>query len=181
MPVCKKCSESFPNWVTIDGVRKNLSARHYCLDCSPWGKNNSKRLDKYEMIEGKEHKLCSVCQQHKPVTDYYLTRGHPMSACKDCQNQRTGDIARAIKNKAIQYKGGLCEDCKRSFPDCVYDFHHLDPSMKDFQISGQGVRNLDWCEIQSELDKCVLLCSNCHRLRHYDRCNPDYRNHRILS
>lgn len=181
MPTCKKCSESFPNWATIDGVRKNLSARHYCLDCSPWGKNNSKRLNKYETVDGVEYKLCSVCTNLKPTSDYYLTRGLPMSACKVCQNKRTGDAARDVKLRAIAYKGGCCLDCKGVFDQCVYDFHHLDPSEKDFKISGQGVRHLDWNVVQQELDKCVLLCSNCHRLRHYDRCNPDYRSHQIPS
>lgn len=181
MPICKKCSCSFPNWLVIDGRRRNLRARRYCLDCSPWGAHNSKRLDKYEMIDGVEHKKCSVCQVWISVDDYYKTRGSPMAACKRCQNQRTGDTARTIKSKAVAYKGGRCQDCQRSFADCVYDFHHIDPSQKDFSISGREVRHMTWTQIKRELDKCVLLCANCHRLRHYDRCNPDYKNHRNPS
>lgn len=181
MPTCKKCSSAFPNWLIIDGKRRNLRARRYCLDCSPWGQQNSKRLDKYEVIDGVEHKRCSVCKEWVSVEHYYKTRGHPMSACKHCQNRRTGDLARSVKARAVIYKGGQCEDCKQSFPDCVYDFHHLDPNEKDFAISGQGIRHMTWKQIQDELDKCTLLCSNCHRLRHYDRCNPCYRSHRTPS
>lgn len=181
MPTCKKCSSSFPNWLVIDGSRRNLGARRYCLECSPWGKGNSKRLDKYEMIDEVEHKKCSVCQNMKALNDFYHSRGYPGSACKTCQNDRTAKLARKVKSQAVAYKGGVCEDCERTFPDCVYDFHHLDSSEKDFSISGQGIRNLPWKTIKVELDKCALLCSNCHRLRHYDQSNPCYKNHRSPS
>ena len=181
MPTCKKCSSAFPNWLVIDGKRRNLRARRYCLECSPWVQQNSKRLDKYEVVDGIEHKKCSVCQAMKLLDDFYHSRGYPGSACKSCQNNRTRGLAQSIKEKAVTYKGGRCEDCKHSFPVCVYDFHHLDPSQKDFKISGQGVRHIKWDKIKRELDKCALLCSNCHRLRHYDHCNPCYRNHRIPS
>lgn len=39
-------------------------------------------------------------------------------------------------------------------------FHHLDPSKKDFGIGGAHSRS--WAVIQAELDKCILVCSNCH-------------------
>ena len=55
---------------------------------------------------------------------------------------------------------------------CGYDrcvealeFHHLDSSRKDFGISGQGYTR-SWRRIREELDKCVLLCANCHREVH---------------
>lgn len=44
MPDCLKCGAHFPNWVSIDGVKKNLASRKYCLDCSPWGEHNTKPL-----------------------------------------------------------------------------------------------------------------------------------------
>ena len=169
MPTCKKCSSCFPHWLVIDGSRRNLRARRYCLECSPWGKGNSKRLDKYHIVDDVECKKCSVCQEWISLTNYYYSKlGYPGSACKTCQNNRTGKLARDIKQKAVNYKGGSCEDCSGIFAACIYDFHHIDPSEKDFQISGQGIRRLSWEKIQVELDKCALLCSNCHRLRHYN-------------
>ena len=45
----------------------------------------------------------------------------------------------------------------------VYDFHHRDPSQKDFSIS-KNAKSFEKCK--QELDKCDLLCANCHRLRH---------------
>jgi hypothetical protein len=64
---------------------------------------------------------------------------------------------------AVEYKGGKCHDCGGVFPACVYDFHHLDSSKKDFMI---GRTNRGWDKLRPELDKCDMLCSNCHRIRH---------------
>ena len=67
-------------------------------------------------------------------------------------------------DQAIILLGGKCADCTTVFDKCVYDFHHLDPSEKEFTISD----NLSCAEDKfiTEVMKCVLLCANCHRLRH---------------
>ena len=70
---------------------------------------------------------------------------------------------RRNKLKAIEYLGGHCIDCKNEFPPYVYDFHHLDSTIKDLGIARIICRK--WENIVPELDKCVLLCANCHRIR----------------
>lgn len=70
------------------------------------------------------------------------------------------------KLKAIEYKGDKCFDCGETYPQCCYDFHHLDPTIKDANIAQLIGRNFE--KIKPELDKCVLLCSNCHRIRHFN-------------
>jgi len=73
------------------------------------------------------------------------------------------------KNKAIEYKGSECMDCHIKFPNnpsCIFDFHHLDPADKD--TDWQKLRQRSWIKITKELDKCILLCCNCHRIRHSD-------------
>jgi hypothetical protein len=44
MPCCKKCFNTFPNWTSVGGERKNLSRRKYCLNCSPFGLHNTAKL-----------------------------------------------------------------------------------------------------------------------------------------
>lgn len=66
----------------------------------------------------------------------------------------------AVKLRALEYKGSRCllcgyDRCKRALI-----FHHIDPEGKDFEI-GEG-RTRSWEALVKELDKCVLLCSNCH-------------------
>ncbi len=70
---------------------------------------------------------------------------------------------RINKLKAIEYLGGQCTDCKNTFPPYVYDFHHLDPKIKDSGIA--RIMGRTWEKIVPELNKCVLLCANCHRIR----------------
>jgi hypothetical protein len=67
---------------------------------------------------------------------------------------------RKIKMMAIAYKGGKCEICGYKKYQGVLDFHHLRD--KEFTIGNKGYTR-SWKKIQNELDKCVLLCANCHR------------------
>ena len=67
------------------------------------------------------------------------------------------------KEKLIEYKGGKCQICGYNKCISALEFHHLDPSQKDFNISG-GTKSFEKAKI--EVDKCVLVCSNCHREIH---------------
>ncbi len=70
-----------------------------------------------------------------------------------------------IKQWALDYKGNKCKYC--GYDKCIeaLEFHHINPDEKDFSISDRNIK-LDWEEIKKELDKCVLVCSNCHREIH---------------
>lgn len=75
----------------------------------------------------------------------------------------TSMYRRGIKAQAVKYKGGRCEIC--GYDKCMdaLDFHHLSPKEKDFNISG-GTKSFE--SIKPELDKCILVCANCHREIH---------------
>lgn len=64
-----------------------------------------------------------------------------------------------IKEKAVQYKGGKCSICGYNKCNHALDFHHLNPQEKEFIISG-GTRSFEFMKL--ELDKCILVCKNCH-------------------
>lgn len=70
-----------------------------------------------------------------------------------------------IKEKAVIYKGGKCSVCGYFKCSAALDFHHIDKRQKDFSISRYKV--FSWDKIKSELDKCVLMCANCHREIHH--------------
>lgn len=72
---------------------------------------------------------------------------------------------KTIRDKALAYKGGRCQRC--SYDRCAeaLEFHHLTSAQKDFGISSKGYTR-SWEKIRAELDKCVLLCANCHREVH---------------
>jgi transposase-like protein len=63
------------------------------------------------------------------------------------------------KKKLVEYKGGKCQVCEYDKSLNALHFHHLNPNEKDFSISG---KSLSFEKLKSEVDKCILVCSNCH-------------------
>lgn len=70
---------------------------------------------------------------------------------------------RRLKEQAVSYKGGKCQICGYNRYNGSLDFHHIDESQKDFSISGKSI---SFQRLKPELDKCILVCSNCHREIH---------------
>ena len=85
------------------------------------------------------------------------------------QKQRLRDARATNKQWAIDYKGGKCESCGL-VPEylVVLEFHHRDMNEKEFNISRESNMCLDSFKkkVTPELDKCALLCANCHRIEH---------------
>jgi hypothetical protein len=76
-----------------------------------------------------------------------------------------------LKVLGIIYKGSKCYKCGYDKYFEVLDFHHIDPSKKDFTISNQC--NRSWNKLKKELDKCVVLCPICHRELHVEQNKKD--------
>lgn len=66
-----------------------------------------------------------------------------------------------LRQLAREYRGGKCELCGYSKSQRALSFHHRDPKKKSFGISMKGLTR-SWEKIRLEIDKCVLLCANCH-------------------
>ena len=82
------------------------------------------------------------------------------------KNKLIATKAKRVENKlrAIQYLGGECSRCNGVFDPCVYDFHHKDPSNKSADPG--SLLHCSWETVFEEVSKCILLCSNCHRIIH---------------
>jgi len=70
-----------------------------------------------------------------------------------------------LREKAIEYKGGKCYFCGYNKFVGAMEFHHLDDQKKDFGLSMKGLTR-SWIKTKNEIDKCILVCSNCHRELH---------------
>ena len=83
----------------------------------------------------------------------------------DAQKQR------GLKRKweIVQERGGKCEKCGYNINLSAIEFHHLDPSQKDFQLDMRSLSNTSLETLKEELSKCIMICANCHRELH----NPD--------
>ena len=87
------------------------------------------------------------------------------------QKQRKGDKVKKWRKRKkwqlVLYKGGKCQICgyNKKIP-AVYDFHHRNPDEKEFGIAKDGrCRGIE--KLKKEVDKCNLLCKNCHAEIHY--------------
>ena len=99
----------------------------------------------------------SICQVCTKEFVYDRSKGHRKHQCNTCIVNRRRQL---VDQLALDYKGRKCcvcgyDRCKRSL-----QFHHLAPTQKDFLISGNW--GLSWEKLRKELDKCVLVCANCH-------------------
>ena len=68
---------------------------------------------------------------------------------------------RKIKLMAIEYKGGKCQACGYNKYPGALDLHHINGN-KSFGIGEKGYTR-SWEKVREELDKCILVCANCHR------------------
>ncbi|MEE3350582.1 MAG: hypothetical protein VZR09_11175 [Candidatus Gastranaerophilaceae bacterium] len=70
-----------------------------------------------------------------------------------------------LKEKLVAYKGGKCEIC--GYDKCItaLEFHHLNPDEKEFGIGTNDILSFE--KNKKEVDKCILVCANCHREIHY--------------
>lgn len=154
MPICRKCGQSFPNRIRENGRTKYLRNRKYCLECSPFGVHNTRQILKDSGPPSEGESKCEVCGR---IYTYKRGSGHTKKKCNSCNvNLRRF----ALKKKAVAYKGGCCQKCGYDKYIGNLTFHHLDPATKEFSISGGHCYK--WERQKAELDKCIMLCRNCH-------------------
>lgn len=161
MKQCRKCGDNIPSRMLIDGVYRNTQRRLYCLVCSPFGAHNTKKLSDADCnrpaltTETATTVTCTCACGRNYLYD--RRKGHTKQKCNSCNvNQRRF----SIKERCLAYKGGKCERCGYSRCARALVFHHNDPKEKEWGIGGNHSRK--WSDIVRELDKCQLLCANCH-------------------
>ena len=109
---------------------------------------------------------CNCCKKEKPYSDFYFSNGKlSQKVCKDCVRSKQKIKYHNRQEELNFFKSQ--HPCQKCGCDKFYliDFHHLDPSKKDFSISENTNAKLE--TLMKEIDKCVSLCSNCHREFHY--------------
>ena len=87
-------------------------------------------------------------------------------SCKKRASELGMRLTNERKHRLVAMLGGQCVDCGLvSEYDCLYQFHHTDPSQKNFNIS--KILTYKWETIVEEVKKCTLLCANCHFIREF--------------
>lgn len=175
--------------IQIIGEAPNLGARTAwhckCTRCgaekdivTAYIKNGRTRSCGCGCIEDNNHnlitstaKICAICGKTFTIG----ANGHTRKYCYECSPTQAKDnnskVARtktyrqSVKYALVAYKGGRCERCGYNKCMDALQFHHLDPNKKDFALS-KSTRSYE--ELKAEVDKCILLCANCHAEIHYE-------------
>lgn len=101
-----------------------------------------------------------------------MSRTFPSTRVVNPENERYNkymrDRGRKLRSRLQSVKNKPCLDCGRSFPHYVMDFDHV-RGEKKYNISHLASSTKSWETIQIEIDKCDLICANCHRIRTWSR------------
>jgi hypothetical protein len=106
--------------------------------------------------KGRRRTVCRICRNK----DAHKWR----KKSKEHVNKTVMIRYRRKKAEWIQRLGGCCAHCKNTYPQEVYDFHHILPGTKDKSMGAWFSYSDE--KIEVELSKCILLCANCHRIEH---------------
>lgn len=133
-------------------------------------------------------KLCRKCNVEKPVEDFHKRGSGYQPWCKPCKsddfkqyynnpdkhkrlrdrlNKNRDNSRSRISAEVNKLKEAPCMDCKQTFHPCAMDFDHLRD--KTMSISEMVTRGWSTEEVLAEIAKCELVCSNCHRVRTFNR------------
>jgi predicted nucleic acid-binding Zn ribbon protein len=105
-----------------------------------------------QLLINKQQKFCSnLCKQKN---EWRIKKGILHN-----QTRRTRDR----KIYFVNLLGGKCSRCGYNKNYSALEFHHLDPSIKSFNLSGRKFSNTTLDKLTNEIQKCILLCANCHR------------------
>lgn len=117
-----------------------------------------------------ETKFCSKCKRELPIENFgwrNKAKGTRRADCKEChaahvreKYHERKDIIRDLKSKCT------CAKCGESRGHLL-DYHHLDPTKKENTIARLTSNSADLNKLQNEIQKCIVLCANCHRDFHF--------------
>lgn len=138
MRECRKCGEIIPNRLKIGDKVHVLKSRKFCISCSPFNVHNTKK-------------------------DIDSEPKRKISCTSKCQK----DKRTRLRERVLEYKGSKCEICGYDKCKQALEFHHLVKEDKLFSISS-NCATYSWEKVREEVDKCILLCANCHREVEYN-------------
>lgn len=137
----------------------------------------------FDKIPKLKVRICKICRKKAPCrfTSSYSITGIPeyRAYCITCQKVKEKEFRikyrskkaafarkrkRDIKKRCVDFLGGRCITCGYNKSLRALTFHHRDPSKKDYTVS--QIQDWGWGKIEKELEKCDLLCFNCHMELH---------------
>jgi hypothetical protein len=166
MKTCCNCKNEFKQYKIINGKRRNLGSRKYCLNCSPWGCHNTKSFEQKEKVH---NKFCLNCNMELEIKNHHKKKYCNVACHKEHQYKeyikrwlqdkeggRSGDsVSSYIRRYLMDLHSNKCELCGWSqinpfTQKTPLSIHHIDGNWKN-NVPG----NLQ------------VLCPSCHSLTEF--------------
>ena len=109
-------------------------------------------------------RICTICNIKYTIKNFYNNgKNRTHSTCKKCfiKDIQMNKIEK--KKKAVEYLGGKCKHCGID-NIIVLEFHHLNKLKKE--ATWNTIKRWKWERLIIELNKCIILCANCHKIEH---------------
>lgn len=121
---------------------------------------------------------CRACGLQAGIDKFYRSRRRGSSEfCKECFREHRKKVRKSTKSRESQRKSrekrselvrlakdSPCVDCGKTFPACTMDFDHV-RGEKRFNLSTAHNSGRSLVQVRREIEKCDLICANCHRTR----------------
>lgn len=171
----RRQGKSYNQIQKITGENKS-KINYYCKKYGLDGRIDGKDLKKINLIE---LKLYYSTHTVKETAEYFNIGYGSVNRLVGNKTEKLSDFdkkkhnynhvksfRKRNKEKAVEYMGGKCVRC--NYNKCIeaLEFHHKNPKEKDFSLSQN--MNKAWYKIKKELDKCIMVCSNCHKEIHVE-------------
>lgn len=121
-------------------------------------------MSEFSVKKNKTCYMCKECHRKYSKAHYNLNKTYYIEKAKAGRK-----ITYQVNSENVtEYKKSKgCKYCPESDPVCL-DFHHVDEKDKEFTISNK-ISHLSWDSLLTEIKKCEVVCSNCHRKLHAGR------------
>jgi len=184
MNTCVVCGNTFKTKVKVDGKWISLYGRKRCLDCYPIGSEAPKFPFRREQKPLPKTKVCTKCGVEKDRSAFSLKRLKSgnitlQSVCKSCYSAYKKDHYRRnrdtykqklrsrkidLQNKFLHYMRDKSCSCGENRVAAL-QFNHKDPKTKFKNVSTLVTEEYGWGTIMAEIEKCEILCANCHAVK----------------
>ena len=127
--------------------------------CTKCGSLKAETEFNWKIKDKKRRNRCKECSRAYSRDHYYRNKEYYRK-----KNRRLRQRAKKfIEETKLHLK---CAKCSENHIACL-EFHHNDPSKKEFNVSAlRDTWSLE--RIKEEMEKCTVLCSNCHKKLHYE-------------
>jgi transposase-like protein len=140
-----------------EAVDRNPSTIRYWL--KRYGIESTDRRRRRGRCDGDSRFATFDCKRHG--TTEFVLEGRGYYRCKRCRSEAVVRRRRAIKRQLVAEAGGACVACGYSRWLGALQFHHVEAGLKQFHLA-QGGYSRSIARSRAEMQKCVLLCANCH-------------------